>query len=1022
MTQVIVLHVTDVHIKSNAAEPIKRAGLVGPALANKFDVNSSVIIALGGDIAFQGNSEQYVLATQFLNTLKSSLQTAGFVEIHVVATPGNHDCDFSLQDKEGRKVLWETARDPVKAVSLFKSMAAVQGAFHEWDGEVSSPGKFVAPSMKRTQIRGPVGEIFFDSLNTSWSTLFGEREGHLIFCEVDAPRLGEGTISVLIAHHPPNWFQQEHKVSMQRWIDETYDLVLYGHEHYNDEMERRSRHTGAAISIVAGSAFHSSVGSNNDGFSVIVLDASAGMRISQLTYRWTGEKFLEKGQLTVRDFEPNPAKLRPRRSFKKSFLDELEDPGMQLSHPKVNRPIRLSELMIEPRLLLEVPSNAVELDPSQAVPAISLLRNLDESKAVNLIFGPELSGKSTLCKFLCTVGQSEGLIPLWLNVASLPSINAGDITAWINRAIAESFVGEAEAFYQSSIDERIILLDGLERLRGSASSKIDLIERCLKLSKKVIVVFSASSSTEGLMLLGRGERKIPDADIYDIAPLSKQTTRELLRRWYALGGVDGVPNETLSDMEARCRQVATRMSTMMGRHGLPPFPISVLLLVQLTEAMRESDAIVADGSFGYIMDSLIVTEMQRANVSVPLSIAIGYLAEFAWFLESSGMVSVDEENFSAFHNQFEAAHGLTVSEDKISAELFNARFLTVEPGSIRFRYPYLFHFFLAKHLAGIYSSDSGKSLVDSLIKYIHTDKSASVLTFLAHFSSEVDLVDRLLDRAETIHPTSDLADFWTRSTMFSRFNSLEAKQELLEYDSKTAEEEIADEELESDFRGDGVSTHRDMFPDEDDPARWWTGALKSIHVLGQVLRSRSTRMDVGQKTAVVNACIRVARRTLGFAFEELERDAPAIVQNTSGAFERLMHMNRDKAARRANSVLGWLVVAFSCTYIFRVGRACGADEFSALNSSLLSKAKDKNDKLFLLCARLLGERRLVETELIKIYEAASDSDILPAAIIRRLARYRLHISPPADGQRRRIARKMMLGNTASFVPRGNSSD
>ena len=181
-------------------------------------------------------------------------------------------------------------------------------------------------------------------------------------------------------------------------------------------------------------------------------------------------------------------------------------------------------------------------------------------------------------------------------------------------------------------------------------------------------------------------------------------------------------------------------------------------------------------------------------------------------------------------------------------------------------------------------------------------------------------------------------------------------------------------------------------------------------------------MDVGQKTAVVNACIRVARRTLGFAFEELERDAPAIVQNTSGAFERLMHMNRDKAARRANSVLGWLVVAFSCTYIFRVGRACGADEFSALNSSLLSKAKDKNDKLFLLCARLLGERRLVETELIKIYEAASDSDILPAAIIRRLARYRLHISPPADGQRRRIARKMMLGNTASFVPRGNSSD
>jgi hypothetical protein len=250
--------------------------------------------------------------------------------------------------------------------------------------------------------------------------------------------------------------------------------------------------------------------------------------------------------------------------------------------------------------------------------------------------------------------------------------------------------------------------------------------------------------------------------------------------------------------------------------------------------------------------------------------------------------------------------------------------------------------------------------------------------------------------------------------MFSQFNTIDAKEKLLAYDSADADAEIADEELIAESHSEGEVSQVEMFPAEEDAAGW-TSALKLIHVLGQVLRSRSTRMDVKQKTAVVSACIKVARKTLGFAFEELERDAPALVHKASGAFEKLLHMNREKAARQANSFLGWLVVALSCTYIFRVGRACGADEFMALNSSLMTHSKDDSDKLFLLCARVLGERVLVEGELVSMFEGVAQSDILPAAIIRRLARYRLHISPPDDVQRRRVARKMKLGNSAALI-------
>lgn len=1018
MSCVLIVHVTDVHLKNSVSEPSRRAKAVGSALASRFDTRSSVILALGGDIAYHGSKEQYVLATQFVDALRASLNIAGFASVDVVVAPGNHDCNYKEQDEHERLALWHAAQDMSKAPALFRSLSSVQAAFRDWEKDVATPGAQLASTLVRTCIGGPTGEFCLDALNTSWSSVLDKREGHLAFCEIDVPRLGEGSIALLVAHHPPNWFQQEHKAAMQRWIDETYDIVLYGHEHYNDEAERRSRHSGAALNIVAGSAFYSGDRASNDGFSVIAFCGDSPCTMSQATFRWAGEKFLVQGPLTTRDFTPNPAKVRPRRSFTKNFLAELEDPGMQLNHPGVSRPIRLSELLVEPRLLLDLPSQVAEADPSSAISASSLLRDGGTHKPISLIFGPELSGKSTLCKFLCSVGQANGLVPLWLNIASLSSPNSGEVTSWINKTLESTYIGGGEVFYQAEMSERVILLDGLDRLKGNASSRVALIERCAGLAGRVFVVMSASSATEGLVVLGRGERKLPDADIYEIVPLSKQATHELLRRWYSLGGTEASFPESGIELEARCRQVATRMSAMLGRHGLPPFPVSVLLLLQLTEAMRESDAIVADGSFGYIMESLIVTEMQRARVSVPLGIAVGYLAEFAWFLESRESLAVDEENYSEFHRAFEAAHGLTVPEKQIKKDLSEARFLTVEAGAIRFRYPYLFHFFLAKHLAAIYATAAGQDLVTKLIHYIHTDKAASVLTFLAHFSPEPDLVDRLLERAKNMHSGADMADFWARSSMFARFNTIDAKQQLLSYDSKEADDEISSEELLADPRSDGEVSQGEMFPAEEDTTGW-TSALKLIHVLGQVLRSRSTRMGVDQKTAVVFACVTVARKTLGFAFDELERDAPNLVHKASGAFEKLLNMNRDKAARQANSFLGWLVVALSCTYIFRVGRACGADEFMALNASLLSKSKDRNDRIFLLCARVLGEKVLVENELVSMYEQAADADLLPTAIIRRLARYRLHISPPDDTQRRRVARKMNLGSSASLIAKVN---
>lgn len=800
--------------------------------------------------------------------------------------------------------------------------------------------------------------------------------------------------------------------ALQRWIDETYDIVLYGHEHYNDEAERRNRHTGAAITVVAGNAFYTPENSTDNGFSALSFDGAEDNFLTQATFRWDDGRFVLQGHLSKKLFICNPAKLRPKRSFTKEFQLKLEDPGLQLTHPRITRQIRLGEIYVEPRLN-DSPVNPIgDVDFANSVLSSSLLddKDINGKKKLTFVFGQEQCGKTAMCKQLCLATQAHGKVPLLLNVGGLSSSNAGEITAWINHAVITSYVGGCDVFYQAEQSERVIFLDGLDRLKGKPSAKLALVEKCKSLASNVIVTMSASSSSEGVLSLTRGDQRLPEGEIYEFSPLSKKATMDLLRRWYSLGQLPA--DDT--DIDALCRQVAARISIMLGKHGLPPYPLSVLLLLQLGESLNESTAIVADGSMGYIMEALIINELQRRPLCVSLGIAIGYLGQFAWYLEEKNLISVDEEEFSAFHDQFLKSQGLTVDEGRIKRDLSDARFLTVSPGVVKFRYAYIFHYFLAKHLSVIHSTPAADRVIDYLIRYVHTDKAASVLTFLAHFSGEPSLVRKLMTRALGIQASAVPVDFWRDSSVFAQFQSKEERDRLLSYESEDTETDVGDDELAPKTRKNGELTQVEMFPEEEDPLGW-ASSLKIIHILGQVLRSRSARMDAAQKRRVIECCVAVARKTLGFAFSQLEQEAPALVHATSKAFEGLLQANREKAMRHANSMLGWLIVALSCTYVFRVGRACGAEEFTALNSNILGSSEDKTDKLFLLAARILGERVIAEREMIKMFEDASISDLLPTAIIRRLARYRLHIAPPDDVQRRRIASKLRLGPTPRAI-------
>lgn len=65
-----------------------------------------IYIVFTGDVVYSGSEEEYILASKFLNSIRSLLKTLYKDKVYeqIIFTPGNHDCNFNM-DRQARKML-----------------------------------------------------------------------------------------------------------------------------------------------------------------------------------------------------------------------------------------------------------------------------------------------------------------------------------------------------------------------------------------------------------------------------------------------------------------------------------------------------------------------------------------------------------------------------------------------------------------------------------------------------------------------------------------------------------------------------------------------------------------------------------------------------------------------------------------------------------------------------------------------------------------------------------------------------
>src|ERR1700732_2412877 len=103
-----ILQISDIHIRKADNPVLFRVDQIIAALRGLDAEIAGCVIAVPGDIAFSGTTDQYALAEGFFVELMSRIeQEFPGASPQIVFSPGNHDCNLALASDIRQRALLE---------------------------------------------------------------------------------------------------------------------------------------------------------------------------------------------------------------------------------------------------------------------------------------------------------------------------------------------------------------------------------------------------------------------------------------------------------------------------------------------------------------------------------------------------------------------------------------------------------------------------------------------------------------------------------------------------------------------------------------------------------------------------------------------------------------------------------------------------------------------------------------------------------------------------------------------------
>ncbi len=1002
--KLLIVQLSDLHVQVRDVICERWDALCRCVAAEIDDETGACAIVLCGDAAFGGKPEQFTIARGLLARLKKSLDDR-FENIvaRIVVVPGNHDCDLTAEDQQARELLRARLTRDLPAASFLRVLLDPQRAFFNFASDVCRESAFLSPDQPFCRYWDLVMDqhrIRFHLLNSAWSSVLHEREDLRFPISAFQPPLAPtADYAVAVLHHPLHWFlMPDVRRELRDKIESNSDLVLTGHDH-ESEASKREVFGGPDLEYLEGGVLQDVEHPDSCSFNTVSIDFASQRRTTKCM-RWAGDHF----EATVSDEKVccNQRRadlgLRLLRAFEES-LDEFEDP---LNHPREPE-LRLSHLFAYPdlRKLVAIASGSVNGKHSQVTERVRSDRVFGELSVQPraLIVGGDKSGKSTVGKRIFADLHRAGKVPLLLKGSDLGRSGSDDGTRRVlEKAVRQQYEAMTPAEHeQLPIDRKALIIDDLQDGPESRAARARFL-RCISgRFGQVVLIASDDFYLEVLSERTADASELLAYQRYDICDFAHRRLEDLAERWLKLGRPEADPESFRAEVLVFCEKV----ESLLAVAGLPHTPW--LLLVILEQADSTNAPTVRNGSYGHLYQAVITVALARSQLKqLDISGKYTYLAELAHHLHCLQKPSLNTEESRAFHAQHCQKYDLPLDYERVRDDLVETRVLRLDGDQLSFRHKYVYCFFVAWWLSRNIHRDVAKEIVRDISSRLHHDVSANILVFLAHLSDDPLVLAQMKQAASDLFSESPMAVIDEEVRPLNALGGIDGFFSLPptppEINRKLMQE-AEDEHLAKlgPQSEDGRLVR--AVPDEEERAEHRDlhrqlnrirAAIRTVRILGQVLRNRASSLPADDKLAVMEAVVGLGRRLLGFLYGHLNELDAVIADTTDRALAAIkagaakppsktgrvcIQSAEDQATELRNKArlfanrfwfdLHWLATA---SMIRRVAVATGMDLLEGTFSKLKARDDCLPNQLVQLSARLnRRERRIPADEIVRLH-------------------------------------------------------
>lgn len=1001
------IHITDLHFSErNQAALIDQVASLAESVKGYDYGATKFVLLITGDVAYAGKKSEYESAQLFVDNLVKELIHHGADEVVICAAPGNHDCDFSWEHSAARD---EIILAPTGGVKNVEFCLGVQSHFREWAGAngKSKPKHPLVHEYEIPWIRG----LKVWSINTAWCSQKKENCGRMVFPDsLFDLRPDPSDTVIAIMHHPVGWFDPETQRKLQRWLAGHFHFALFGHEHEGDTLLASGFGAEHRVIYRLGQCFGPHDQSESSGYTLYVLD-EAQFSLLEIPFLRVRSGFLPQEEkmgspLSLR--RPlRPVDLWFDRHFYEDFLNDL---GCTLRHPKRAAQLALDEIFVFPQLRERDWRLGVSDDSKGLIVRSELIDEILKAP-LTLVLGGENSGLTTLAKVCAIEVADKGNRVVYVPADKVNLAQKTQAQSALERLVRDQTRGSYGEFFASS--ERggsVAIVDGFDavppELRlGTLEGLQARFDHIVIFARNVIEIDSLLSERALSKLMG-------SARGWSLLPVGMELRGEMIRKWLVLGTSVDEPEAVA---RANCTIARRTIDQLMGRYMLPKVPISVLLILQQLEALRDNRSVITDGSHGFFVQAIAADAMKSEVKCVKIDAAVSFLCLCAQDRWNTGASSFDKRDVRRLHVSYQQLFLNELPLERLLFELVNSGILRCrqdengETVFAAFRYDYWYHFFLARQVS-MTTDEWSDRVFRALVASVHTEESSSTLSFISHFSPGTKVLDALVEVADHICANESECDLAMCSAWLSDLHKCIPKPLLLEGDPNVLDSQ-RDRELDRDaFGKESVSTE-----DAGDDASDTNRAFKTIQVIGQILRASSGSITGNHKLRLIEASISLVRRLLNTTLTEIHRGFPELVSVAKVSYEQ-EGLDSARAEKAAKAFIGASLIASVIVAVERLSTALGARDLNLVYSRYLQIRNDKTSRLVLLAMKMEYLPELPESELDDFLRGLRDQEVIPKRVLQLTMVKRLNLFHHSHQDRRKFCSKLGIAQSKVSGP------